>query len=149
LLNVFGGKITTYRRLAEEVLEKLSQTLKPHGGPWTQESKLPGGDFSIDQFDAFRNEFLKKYSDLDAELIDRLTRAYGTLAEKILAGAQNMQQLGIHFGANLYEKEVEYLINNEWARSAEDILWRRTKLGLKFMPEEVDKLTQWLQKRLS
>ena len=149
LLNVFGGKITTYRRLAEEVLEKLSQSLKPHGGPWTQESKLPGGDFSIDQFDALRNEFLEKHSNLDTEFIDRLTRSYGTLAEKILAGTQNMQQLGIHFGANLYQKEVEYLINNEWARSAEDILWRRTKLGLKFMPEEVDALTQWLHKRLS
>ena len=145
LLNVFGGKITTFRCLAEDAMEKLSEILQPTNGPWTRDTKLPGGDFPVDQFDALKTEFYEKHPNLDTELITRLSRTYGTLAEKILAGAQSMHELGTHFGANLYQVEVEYLRKYEWAKTADDILWRRTKLGLKFIPEEVEKLEQWLQ----
>jgi glycerol-3-phosphate dehydrogenase len=149
LLNVFGGKITTFRCLAEDAMKKLSEILQPANGPWTRNSKLPGGDFPIDKFDALKTEFCEKYPNLDTQLITRLIRSYGTLAEKILDGAQNMHELGTHFGAGLYQAEVEYLRKYEWARTTDDILWRRTKLGLKFIPQEVEKLDQWLQNESS
>lgn len=145
LLNVFGGKITTFRCLAEDAMEKLSEILQPANGPWTRNSKLPGGDFPVDKFDALKTGFCEKHPNLDTQLITRLSRSYGTLAEKILAGAQSMHELGTYFGAGLYQAEVEYLCKYEWARTTDDILWRRTKLGLKFIPQEVEKLDQWLQ----
>lgn len=149
LLNVFGGKITTFRRLAEEALEKLGTALNPNSGPWTSNAKLPGGDFPVEQFANMKKRMQEKFSQIDADLIARFARNYGTLAENMLAGVKGPDDLGVHFGGELFQVEVEYLLRNEWAMTVEDILWRRTKLGLKLKPEEVDKLSQWLQNNYS
>ena len=149
LLNVFGGKITTFRCLAEEVLEKLQPYLNPFGAPWTHSAVLPGGDFPVDQVAKFKKDLAASYSDMDAVLVARLARSYGTLTRQILGDAKTEGELGAHFGANLYEAEVNYLIEQEWAMTSEDILWRRSKLGLRMKAEEVEKLDQWLENRLS
>jgi glycerol-3-phosphate dehydrogenase len=145
LLTVFGGKITTFRRLAEDVLKKLSGHINPPHGPWTRSAKLPGGDFPIDQFETLKIEIINQYPEIDPKLIKRLTRSYGTLAKKVLSGVQNMDHLGVHFGDTLYQTEVEYLQEHEWAIIADDILWRRTKLGLQLSPDEVEKLSNWME----
>lgn len=145
LLNIFGGKITTYRLLAEEALELLKGWLPELGGEWTRKSSLPGGDFAAKAFDSMAEGLRANFPMVDTPLARRLTHAYGTLAREILAGAENAEELGIHFGAGLYQREVEYLVNHEWATNAEDVLWRRTKLGLRFSEAEVGSLDTWLK----
>lgn len=137
LLSVFGGKITTYRRLAEEALDKLAPSLSAlkSGRAWTARAPLPGGDFPVDDLPALRQRLHARYGFLDPDEVDRLVRTYGTLAERMLGPATTRADLGRQFGAGLSETEVEYLRTSEWARSAEDILWRRTKLGL-FMDQD-------------
>lgn len=149
LLNIFGGKITTFRCLAEDALEKLQPHLRRSGASWTHGATLPGGDIPVDQVATFKNDLARSYSEMDARLIARLARSYGTLARQILGNAKTVEELGIHFGAHLYEAEVAYMIENEWAMTAEDILWRRSKLGLKMKPEEVEKLGKWLENEVS
>ncbi len=145
VLNIFGGKLTTYRHLAEEVLDKLRPWIPETGPPWTAAAALPGGDFPADGFEALLEELRSDFPDLDADLMKRLARAYGTTVHDILAGATEADDLGVHFGAGLYEREVEHLIRNEWARTTEDILWRRSKLGLRLSDEEVGGLADWLK----
>jgi glycerol-3-phosphate dehydrogenase len=140
LLNIFGGKITTYRRLAGDALEKLEDHLPEAGAPWTRGAALPGGHFSIDGFEALVAELMRDYPQTDAALIRRFARTYGTCARDILA----VEEPGIHFGADLYQREVEYLERTEWAMTADDILWRRTKLGLRLTVVEKGHLEQWL-----
>jgi len=147
LLNVFGGKITTFRRLAEEAMEKLGASLQAHSGPWTQNARLPGGDFPVEQFTTMRNSLLERYHNLDPRLLGRMARSYGTLTEQVLGDVQTTADLGVHFGGDLYQIEVDYLLKNEWAISVEDILWRRTKQGLRFKPEEIDNLRLWLHNK--
>ena len=131
LLSVFGGKITTYRRLAEAALEKLAPHLPAAARPtWTSRDVLPGGDFPVTGYDALVTRIASTRPWLDLDLARRLVRAYGTRAERILGSATAMADLGRHFGGGLTEAEVAYLVDQEWARSAEDILWRRSKLGL-------------------
>ena len=149
LLNVFGGKITTFRRLAEEAMEKLSTALKPNSGPWTDNAKLPGGNFPVDQFERIKSDLQNKYAGCAPDLIARYARSYGTLTEQMLEGVNGPDDLGADFGGGLYQKEIEYLLKNEWAMTVEDILWRRTKLGLRLKPEEVEYLSQWLQDNYS
>lgn len=144
LLNVIGGKITTYRELAEEALRRLSPWFPTLGQPWTRGSALPGGDFPVEDFDALIRRLCDDHPFLDAEHAYRLARAYGTRAARLLDGARSESDLGRHFGATLYEREVRYLIDTEWARTAEDILWRRSKLGLRMSPEEADVLSDWI-----
>ena len=132
LLSVYGGKITTYRRLAEAALAKLSGHLPASGAPgWTGTAPLPGGDFPIDGYAALVAETLRAHPYLQPALAARLVRAYGTRASRILAGATAMGDLGRTFGADLTEAEVRYLIREEFASRADDVLWRRTKLGLR------------------
>jgi glycerol-3-phosphate dehydrogenase len=144
LLNVFGGKITTYRRLAEEALDKLRKRLPGMTGAWTAGAALPGGDFPTQGFEQLVSGIEQAHPGLDRQMIRRLARAYGTRARDILRGARAPEDLGVHFGAGLYQREVDYLVRNEWARSADDILWRRSKLGLRMTPPEVQRLEQWL-----
>ena len=130
LLTVIGGKITTYRRLAESALEKIENALGARGGAWTAGATLPGGDFGMEAFDAEVGQISAQYPFVAAEDVVRMVRRYGTRTRAILGDATREQDLGRHFGAGLYAAEVDYLIASEWARTSEDILWRRTKRGL-------------------
>jgi len=130
LLSVFGGKITTYRRLAETALSKLQPHLNSSDKEWTDQAALPGGELPHADFAAFLAGVQKRWPFLPAPMAQRLARAYGTRIEKILGKAQAMLDLGEHYGAGLTQAEIDYLVAHEWARSADDILWRRTKVGL-------------------
>jgi glycerol-3-phosphate dehydrogenase len=129
LLSIFGGKITTYRKLAEHVMEKLSRWIPAHR-PWTHAEALSGGDFGGRDFQSVLAEFRSRYRGLDPHWLARLLRRHGTLAAKILDNAKAETDLGENFGGGLYERELAYLIEHEWVRSGEDVLWRRTKCGL-------------------
>ncbi|RWM26620.1 glycerol-3-phosphate dehydrogenase [Mesorhizobium sp.] len=147
LLNSFGGKITTFRRLAESMLEKIEGFLGKRGKPWTANAPLPGGDFPATGFDAQVSRLKNAYPFLDQRLARRLTRLYGTRAEKLLGLAKSNADLGRNFGADLYEAEVRYLVENEWAVTAEDVLWRRTKRGLHFSREQTTALEEFMRGR--
>ncbi len=145
-VNVFGGKLTTSRRLAESVLEKIEDVLGKRGAPWTKTAKLPGGDFEPLAFDAEVRRLAKDYPALPHDLVLRLTRLYGTKAREMLGGVKDMTALGQHFGGGLYQREVDYLVAREWAKTAPDILWRRTKLGLRTNSEDAARLDAYLAK---
>ena len=130
LLSVFGGKITTYRRLAESAMTRLEPFFPDLGGNWTISNPLPGGDLATGGLDGFISSLIGRYPDLPADLLSDLARRHGSLAEEVLDGAETVQDLGRHFGAGLTEREINYLIAREWATTADDILWRRTKCGL-------------------
>jgi glycerol-3-phosphate dehydrogenase len=146
LMNIYGGKITTYRQLAEDVLDKLAQFFPGLEGNWTRGSSLPGGDFGVEGFEDLLHEFKTDYPFLPGALARRLCHAYGTRVRLVLAGAKSLHELGHHFGAGLYEAEVNYLQTHEWARRTGDIIWRRSKLGLYLSAGEVEELTRWLEK---
>ncbi|MDE2362679.1 MAG: glycerol-3-phosphate dehydrogenase [Hyphomicrobiales bacterium] len=130
LLNIFGGKITTYRKLAEAMLEKIGACLGPRGGPWTAAAPLPGGDIPDGDIEKFIATLRTAKPFLSAPQARRLGKSYGARVYEFLGAAKSAEDLGRDFGAGLTEAEVDYLVAREWARSAEDILWRRTKLGL-------------------
>ncbi len=144
IVNVFGGKITTYRRLAESMLEKVEEHLGKRGKPWTAGATLPGGDFEVAGFDTEVAKLKSAYPFLDMTHARRLMRLYGTRARKLLGLARSQADLGRNFGADLYEAEVRYLIENEWATTADDVLWRRTKRGLRLSKEQVAELDQYM-----
>jgi glycerol-3-phosphate dehydrogenase len=144
IVNIFGGKITTYRRLAESMLEKIEEHLGRRGKAWTAEASLPGGDFPATGFEAEVAKLKTAYPFLDLTHARRLTRLYGTRARILLGLAQSQADLGRHFGADLYEAEVRYLMSQEWAMTAEDILWRRTKRGLKLTREQAEALDRYM-----
>src|SRR6201991_286093 len=146
LLSIYGGKITTYRRLSEEALERLAPYLRSDKAKegWTGKSPLPGGDMDVSAVDALAAELQRNYPFLTAEHAGRLAHAYGTRAEKILGPAKSLADLGQSFGATLTAAEVNYLMSSEWAVSAEDIVWRRSKLGLRLSPDEIAALDGWI-----
>jgi glycerol-3-phosphate dehydrogenase len=144
LINVFGGKLTTFRRLSEEVVQQIATVIGSKGKRWTQEARLPGGDFPTTGFEGQVSALCSAYPQLDRGMLRRLCRQYGTRARSLLGTAQRPADLGTHFGAGLYAAEVDYLIAHEWARSAEDVLWRRTKLGLRLTPEETEPLRAYM-----
>lgn len=143
-LNVFGGKITTYRRLAEHALEKLAVHFPKAGPAWTARVALPGGDFPVDGVADLIARLRAEYPFLSADWAQRLVRSYGTDAFDLLGGAAEIGDLGQIFGANLSAAEVNWLIRHEYARAPEDILWRRTKLGLHFTPEQTAALADYM-----
>jgi len=143
LLSVFGGKITTYRRLAEAALTRLAPHLAT-GQPWTAGAALPGGDLPVDGLPALTETLRARHPFLTPAWARRLARAYGTEALTLLDGATATADLGQDFGATLSEREVLWLIRHEYARSAEDILWRRTKLGLRLTAEQIHTLETFL-----
>jgi glycerol-3-phosphate dehydrogenase len=145
VLSLFGGKITTYRRLAETALEKLAPYLPPMWPAWTKGAHLPGGD--MPNFNSFRDDVFDRHKGLPRDLLDGLIRRHGTRAEAILGGAQRIEDLGMHFGAGLTAREVELLIADEWAETAEDILWRRTKCGLHMDSLQRSSLEAYLRSR--
>jgi glycerol-3-phosphate dehydrogenase len=147
LLSILGGKITTYRRLAEHALEKLEPVLGTPSRPWTAKAPLPGGDLPHGDLEALVEDLHRGARWLPAELARRYVRAYGSRATKLLGGARALAGLGQHLGDRLYEAEVEYLRRYEWAVTAEDILWRRSRLGLHVDAATVARLETWLGQR--
>ena len=145
LLNIFGGKLTTYRRLAESALEKIGEAIGIKGKPWTAGSSLPGGDFPATGYEAEVAKLKSRYRFLPDTYAARIVRLYGTRATKLLGQAASMADLGQCFGSDLYEAEVSYLVNHEWAVTADDILWRRTKLGLRLTRDEAAGLGAFLE----
>ncbi|MBY8976465.1 glycerol-3-phosphate dehydrogenase [Rhodobacteraceae bacterium NNCM2] len=143
LLNIFGGKITTYRRLAEHALKHLAPYFPAASGPWTAGIPMPGGDFPHDGVDALVSRLQADYPFLDDRWARRLIRAYGTEAAEMLGDARTAADLGTDFGASLTEREVRWLMSREWARSADDVLWRRSKLGLRINSAQRNKLNSW------
>ena len=137
LLSVFGGKITTYRKLAEAALAKLQPQIGGSNQTWTDQAPLPGGDLPRGDFSRFCTESQRRWSFLPDAVVTRLARAYGTRMEKILGTARKLSDLGRQHGAGLSEAEVEYLKRHEWALAPADILWRRSKIGLHMTPEEL------------
>lgn len=144
LLNIFGGKITTYRRLSEAMLEKVEAVLGRRGRPWTAEAALPGGGFAPQEFETEAKRLHAAFPFLSAPHARRLFNLYGQDASSVLGDAASLDDLGRPFGADLYEREVAWLMAHEWARNAEDVLWRRTKLGLKLSPAEAAELDAWM-----
>ena len=132
VLSVFGGKITTYRRLAEAAMAKLAGFFPGLPRAWTARASLPGGDFPRDGAGALRDSLLRRYPFLARETAERFVRSYGTLTGEMLGDAGSADDLGQVVGADLTEREVAWLVRTEWARTADDILWRRSKLGLRF-----------------
>ncbi len=147
LLTVFGGKITTYRKLAEHALDKLRPVMAIEAGAWTADSPLPGGDIPNADFEAFLVELQRARPWLPADLAHRYARAYGTRVDAILGQAQRLDDLGEPLGDGLYAAEVDYLVREEWACSVEDILWRRSKLGLHVGDQTASRLGTWLGRR--
>lgn len=145
LLNVFGGKLTTYRRLAEHAVEKIADAIGEKGKSWTAGSRLPGGDFDATAAASVVVDLIKAYPFIQRHHAERLVRCYGTDAKQILGAAQRIEDLGRYFGGTLYEAEVRWLVEREWAVSAEDVLWRRTKQGLFLTPEEAKGLDIYLR----
>jgi len=147
LLSVYGGKITTYRKLAESALSMLSPHLPPVANPrsWTAKAPLPGGDFPVQGFEALVSGMQARYAFLDRDLVRRLARAYGTLVPEIVKGARSRGDLGRGFGAGLTEAELNYLMDREWAMSAEDVVWRRSKLGLRISKDEIAEIDAFMK----
>ncbi len=141
ILSVFGGKITTHRRLAEHVMDRVA-TFYPDNNlkPWTENAYLPGGDIPDGDFDGFVKKNCEAYDFLPPYLIYRYARAYGTRMKAILGSAKFVEDLGIHYGDDIYESEMIYLIKYEFAQNLDDILWRRSKLGLHISAKTFEKL---------
>jgi glycerol-3-phosphate dehydrogenase len=149
VLNIFGGKITTYRRLSEHVLEKIESVLGKKGKSWTKSGTLPGGDFPVTGFNDLVKKLITDYPFLGQEAALRLARLYGTRAWAVLRNAKTFTDLGETFGPDLTRLEVDYLIEHEWALDADDILWRRTKAGLKTEKSDQVRLKEYVNRQLS
>lgn len=145
LLNVFGGKITTYRRLAEHALRELTAWLPDAGKPWTDKAPLPGGDIPWAELEQVKQALAKEYPFLEPQHGERIFRCYGTRARRWLGNAKSPADLGQDFGAGLSQCEVDYLMHDEWAITAEDVIWRRTKLGLKLTKDQIATLEIYMQ----
>ena len=143
MLNVFGGKITTFRELAERGMQRLSHIFPNMGGDWTEAAPLPGGDMPGADYETFANSLRDAYPWMPRNLLHHYGRLYGTLTRKLVGSANGVAALGRHFGGNLYEAEVRYLISNEWAQQADDILYRRTKHYLHLTEAERAAFREW------
>ena len=151
LLNIFGGKLTTYRRLAEDALDKLSGHFPAlrRSAAWTAGKTLPGGDFPAQGAEALAAELRRDHPFLDARRARRLVRHYGTEARAILGASRTPADLGRDFGGDLTEAEVAHLMDEEYARAAEDVVWRRTKSGLRMSAAQIQELDAWMRERVA
>jgi glycerol-3-phosphate dehydrogenase len=157
LLSVFGGKITTFRRLAEEALDLLADSLPVQRAAWTAHACLPGGDLfgeqpvnrAVSEFDAFVRALQRKYTWLPSALVQRYARAYGTRIDAMLVGRKRIVDMGEEIAPQLYAAEVEYLMQYEWACTAADILWRRSKLGLHLPADTEARLDEWIASHMA
>jgi glycerol-3-phosphate dehydrogenase len=147
IISVFGGKITTYRKLAEQVVDMLNRSLNYSSPAWTAAASLPGGEIANADFAGFLSTCRQRFGWLDDDVLVDYARNYGSEIDRLLHGKSSMGELGENFGGGLYECELEYLVDQEWAESAEDVLWRRTKKGLHAPAETTSKVDEWLQKR--
>jgi glycerol-3-phosphate dehydrogenase len=144
VLSIFGGKITTFRKLAEQALDELKPFFPAMKPTWTENAKLPGGDMPNADFERFLADLLRRKPFLPPDQARRMGRAYGTRIEELLGSAQSLADLGEDFGAGLTAAEVDYLVRREWAHSADDILWRRSKLGLHVPVETAQRIETYL-----
>ena len=145
ILNIFGGKITTYRKLAEDALDKAARFFPDLTDHWTAGVPLPGGDFAVEDVERLIAKLLADHLFLHDKWARRLIRAYGTQAKEMLGGATDIKTLGINFGDTLTETEVRWLMTREYAQTAQDVLWRRSKLGLRLSAEEAETLDRWMR----
>jgi glycerol-3-phosphate dehydrogenase len=146
LLSVYGGKLTTYRKLAEHAMSELRAPLRFDAREWTRGSTLPGGDIPNGDFEAFVHGQAPRYPFAPAKLVRRLCRSYGTRIEKVLGSAKSLGDLGKEFGPHLYEAELQYMRDQEWARTGHDALWRRSKLGLLLDSAQQARVAAWFGK---
>lgn len=149
LLNIYGGKITTHRCLAEEVMEKIAPFIEDSRGNWTNGALLPGGDMPkgntpTKTLHSFIETLAAETPWLERSVINRLAHAYGTRVYRLLDGVSNLKDMGQHFGAGLYEREIRFLMREEWAQTADDVLWRRSKLGLHMTPDQRQAVANWI-----
>ena len=149
LLSIYGGKITTFRKLAEAALDRLAPHIEIPRKAWTRSAPLPGGDLPNGDFGAFLVECQARYPWMPSQLLKRLARSYGTRIKLIIGAAGSLSDLGDNFGAGLTSAEINYLRRSEFAQSADDILWRRTKLGLHMSAREIQNVHDWLADRKS
>ncbi|MGH8623259.1 MAG: glycerol-3-phosphate dehydrogenase, partial [Burkholderiales bacterium] len=149
VLSVFGGKITTYRRLAEHAIEKFAPWFPDMGPAWTAEAPLPGATIPRGNGVHFAQHLEERYPRLPRSLLRALARRHGALAYDVLGITATVAELGRNFGADLYEHEINYLIEYEWAASAEDVLWRRTKAGLQLDRDQREAVAHYLGQRVS
>jgi glycerol-3-phosphate dehydrogenase len=145
LLSVFGGKITTYRRLAERALAQLAPFFPGMGAPWTRHAPLPGGEMGEATLDEYSGALSTRYPKLPPELIATLVARHGSRADRVLGDAATLSDLGTAFGGQLYAREIDYFIAHEWARCAEDVLWRRTKAGLHLTREASERVATYVR----
>ncbi|MBI2223448.1 MAG: glycerol-3-phosphate dehydrogenase [Betaproteobacteria bacterium] len=146
VLSVFGGKITTYRKLAEHALDKLAPWFPHRKAAWTANASLPGGELD-GSLEAFHARLANEYAALPAALLQALARRHGSLVPRVLQGVRTEADLGTHFGADLYAREVDYMLEHEWAGSGEDVLYRRTKAGLHLAPAQREAVAYYVAQR--
>ena len=146
-LAIFGGKLTTYRKLAETVLDRLAPWLDYRRGPWTAGEALPGGDFEPGERDAELQRLCARRPQLPPALLRQMFHRHGLAVEEVLGEAQGIADLGRDFGGGLFQREVEYFIASEWAATADDILWRRSKTGLRMSAQQRQQFADWLAAR--
>jgi len=149
VLNVFGGKITTYRRLAESALELVDAEFGSTSAKWTAGVALPGGDFPVDGVAQLRRDLAEALPFLQASTIRRLIRQYGSEAQQIFAEAASAEALGNDFGSGIYQRELDWAIAQEWVHGADDFLWRRSKLGLRVSPDQRQAIEGYIAAALS
>jgi glycerol-3-phosphate dehydrogenase len=143
MLSIFGGKLTTYRKLAEHALSKLLPVLKVSTLAWTRGAVLPGGDIPRCDLEAFTVEQLRRHAYVPPTLVRRLCRSYGTRVERILGQAKQLSDLGAEVAPGVYEAELNLMRSEEWARTGDDALWRRSKLGLHLDAAAREKVKEW------
>jgi glycerol-3-phosphate dehydrogenase len=144
---VFGGKITTYRRLAERALERLRPWFSGLGRSWTATATLPGGDIPLADAAGLADALAARHNQLPRDLIEALVSRHGSRVNRVLEGVHRVEDLGVHFGADLYAREVDYFMTHEWARQADDVLWRRTKAGLHLDAQQQVELFRYMAGR--
>jgi len=144
IISIFGGKITTYRALSERVVSMLKKYFPKMKKSWTADSILPGGDFYRNNFNQFFMRLKRQYQWIPIKMLRRYAESYGSIAPAILKDAKSLNDLGQHFGADLYECEVEYLMTYEWVQTCDDLLWRRSKLGLFLNDKDIDRLKVYI-----
>ncbi|MFO1105141.1 MAG: glycerol-3-phosphate dehydrogenase [Amaricoccus sp.] len=149
LLNVFGGKITTFRELAERGMQKLAGFYSGMGGDWTHDARLPGGEIKDADFVQFTEDLRVAYPWMPRDLLRHYARTYGARTDRVVGAAASVAGLGRHFGAQLYEAEVRYLVANEWAQTPEDVLHRRTKQELHMSADERAAFAAWFDAELA
>ena len=147
ILSLYGGKLTTHRRVAEEAVGKLSGTFAGLDPGWTDRARLPGGDLGGSSVQSFGAALRARYPDLPGDWLTGIARRHGALADSLLGGARRAEDLGVHFGAGLTAREVDYLTQHEWASQADDVLWRRTKAGLHLTALQREAVARYLRDR--